>query len=55
MRALPRSTAFDSRTPYDECAFNDVTHFNWEGFLTALGISVGGWALLAVFMVRLLR
>ncbi len=55
MRALPRSTAFDSRTPYDECAVDNLTHFNWEGFLTALGICVGGWGLVALCMVRLLR
>jgi len=31
------------------------THRNWEGLLTALGISALGWAGLAILIVRLLR
>ena len=31
------------------------THRNWEGLVTALGISALGWAALAILVVRLLR
>jgi len=31
------------------------THRNWEGLITALGISALGWAALAILIVRLMR
>jgi hypothetical protein len=30
-------------------------HTNWEGLITALGISAVGWAALALLIVRFLR
>jgi hypothetical protein len=55
MRALPQSAALYSRTAEDECASVGVTHFNWEGLLTALGISAAGWTIVGVVVLRLLR
>ena len=32
-----------------------VTHTNWEGLFTALGISAVGWATFALLIMRLFR